>query len=550
MTSNAIKLDTVTRDIVALSKYLTPAQNRAIKARTGTAMTSALNAAFAAAIAAGAASAWCADGEYTLDGNGISIASPLIVEGTGPTKCIFRQTNPTGAFGIRFAYATLLQGGGLRGITIEAGDGWQTDGYQGSGCTGVGLALDNCNDLFKADNFQVCNFDYGITVKGCYNTEFGGAGSRVLYFTQRGVQIDGSPNLTSGGNPVVGAGNTFTIGKISNNGFTGTNTGSRGIELLSSGGEFFVGKIDITGCANGVVIQPPAGRQVAYAHFTTVLCDTSLYDAWLIDATDGDIVAVTCNGCWGAFSTDGAGLKTMGANLDGFEWNGGNLRENGFQGWVHSGGSNVWLDGVQIASNGKKTSNTYPGVQVAGGVSNWGVTDCRIGNFASGASPQAEGIKIDSGLSQNFTILGNDLNNAGAGKVAIANGSSLLNWTISGNLPKLAVGNNSSDTVETNGTATSTASATFARTLAGTARVARTIRVSTSAAPSAGKSFIYTLWVDGVAQAFTLTISDANTSGSATGAIIISAGSLYELRLTNSGSPSAADHYWSVVAEA
>ncbi len=535
-----------TRDIVSVFDWLTDAQRADVRARTGAlgaALAVALNAAVPAAIAAGATDIWFPSGSYVINNtSGLVTVDPVVLRGGGPQKTIIRQTNSAGD-GVSFAYPTLKQGGGIVGMTVEAGAGWQSGGFQGVGSTGVGIQLQNANDVFLSQNISVNNFDYSITVKGCYQSTW--ENFRCLYFTQRGIQVDVSP--TDG---TIGAGNRFAFGKVSNFGFAGTASGSFGVELRAGGGDFFGPFIDITGCGSGWVIKPPTGQQVLYASFTECYGDTSVFDNWVFDGTDGKVWATTCTACWAAFAAGGAGIKTLGSQLDGLQWNGGNLRENGHQGWIHSGGSNVYLDGVFVMSNGKAASNTYPGVQIAGGVSDWAVTNCRIGNGMSSLTTQAEGIKIDAGLSQNFVISNCNLTAPGSGKVPIANGSSLLNWEISGNLPKLAVGTNTSDALPVTGTQTSTIAATFARTKASRSAVISEFSVTAGAAPGGGNAFIYTVWVNGVAQPMTGTMSGSDTTLTVTAnPVPITKGDIYELRLTNTGSPSTTDHVWYVLGE-
>ena len=535
MQSNASKLGESNYLTVRLSKYLTKTQNRAIRLKTGLDLTSALNTAFATAIAEGASSIELQDGEYVISGSGIVLTSPLVLIGTGPTKCIIRQTNASGS-GVSFDYSTLKQGGGIRGITVEAGAGWQSSGFAGSGSTGVGILVKNANDLFFAEDFAVNNFDYSILTQGCYQTRW--QNFRVLFFTARGIQVDKS-TLTQG------AGNLFAKGKVSNFGFTGVVNGSRGIDLQDGGGDFFE-TIDVTSCGNGVVVAPITGRQVLYPRFTNVLADTSVFDNWLFDGTNGKVWEVTCTACWGAYSTDGSGLKTQGSNLIGLQWNGGQLRENGLYGWINGGGSSLHLDTVRIVHNSKKTSNTTAGVVIAGGVSNWVLSNSRIGNDGTSTAVQADGIKIDAGVSQDFIVSSNDLRNPGAGKVGLANGSSTLSWITTGNLPLQAVGNNVSDSVSLNGTkdaVSEDATTSLGKNLVFRSGVLSQFYVKTAAAPGVGQSFTYTVYVNGSSTSMTAVISGTSTEVSAiANPQTLTKNDAVELRVTTSSGAAVTSH--------
>lgn len=538
--SNVQKL----RDIVDASLFLTPAQARDVKNRTGLlAVSAALTAGLAAASAAGASDAYFASGNWTLNGSGVQITSPIILRGAGPQKTILRQTNATGN-GVTFAYPSLLQGGGLNGLTVEAGAGWQTSGFTGVGSTGVGVALENANDLFLATDFSVNNFDYGITVKGCFQSRW--ENFRVLFFTLRGVQVDRST-------ATQGAGNLFTHAKISNFGFGGTASGSRGIELRDGGGDYFT-TLDVTSCGNGIVVAPPTGQQVLYTRFTDVLADTSVFDNWLFDGTNGKVWETTCTACWGSFSTDGSGLNTMGAQLVGLQWNGGQLRENGLYGWIHGGGTNIQIDGARIVHNSKKTANTYSGAVVAGGVSEWAIRNCRIGNDGSSSFVQADGIKIDAGVSGDFIISGNDLRSPGAGKVGLVNGSSVLNWVVLGNLPLQAVGNNSSIAMSATGRLASAGAG--ATTSLGTSLVPRSavlsqFYVKADAAPGAAQTFTYFVWVNGVITTMTGVISGASdtTVSVLTNPQILTKNDVVDIRVTTSAGAAVTAHSFYMLQE-
>lgn len=497
-----------------------------------------------------------ADGESSLEfpagtykiSDELTVSSPLLLIGKGARRTVIRQTGAA-KNGINFNYASLATGGGVIGMTIEAGAGFLTGGFQGQGSSGIGISVQNANDLFVCERFAVHNFATGVKVAGCFYANFDIF--RILYCTTAGVILDRSVLTT-------GAGNTFRAGKISNFGFTGTNTASMGIQLLSSGGEFF-NVIDVTSFNNAVVAQPPAGKQVLYPFFDTVLADTSDSDGWVFDATNDKVWSVQCVNCWAGYSTNGAGMVTKGANLDSVRWIGGRLRENGKEGWHHQSGINCELVGTEVATNSKLTANTYDGILVDAGVSSWGVENCRIGNFASSLGGQANNIRIAAGASQAFRIIGNDLSNPGAGKVPLANGSSSLNYIISRNLPLQNQGANTSDKVSlTGGSITAPAAGLTGYLGAGgfvggvsdspymmnRAGLITEFYVAVGAAPGAGESFTYTVMKNGVATSMTGAISGTGVFSLyvTTNAFTVAVQDQISLRLVTSAAAVATKH--------
>lgn len=511
-----------------------------------------------AAINAGAGRVHFPAGTYIIS-SAIVIASPVVLWGDGSKASIIRQTN-SAANGLDFNFPTYVQGGGVEGISIEAGAGWMTAGFQGAGSTGIGIRVKNSNGKFVAKDYGVHNFNTAVSVNGCFYTWWSNA--EHLYSTTAALVVDTSDGTDVGS---IGAGNSFTDSKYSNFGFSGTNTGSVGIKLLSSGGDFFRG-IDATTFNNAVLVQPSAGKQVLYSFFDSVLADTCISDSWTFDGTSGNVWSAQCVGCWGAYSTNGAGLVTKGVNLDSVRWTGGRLRENGREGWSHQGGKNVSLVSTEVAANSKLTSNTYDGIAVSAGVSNWCVESCRIGNFASSLSGQANGISIAAGASDSFRIIGNDLTVAGAGKVPISNGSSSSNFIISKNIPIQSVGTNTSDRVGLSGGSAGTpaAAATHYLGAAGTYAavnanpfVASKIGVvsgfyaAVSAAPGAGQTFTYTVYKNGSATGMTGQISGAGSFAVSisSGAFTVAQNDLVAMQLVTSAGASLAIHFFSIYLE-
>ena len=516
-------------------------------------------AAIQKAIDSTAASIYFPAGNYKISAV-LSITSPTILHGDGPKSSVIRQTSAS-ADGVYFNFPSLVQGGGVLDLSVESGAGWVTSGFQGSGSTGIGIRLKNSNGKFVANNYGVHNFDTSVSVNGCYYTLWSKA--EHLYATTRTLIVDTSDGTSSGN---IGAGNSFVESKYSNFGFSGTNTGSSGINLVASGGDFFRG-LDATSFNNAVLVQPTTGKQVLYSFFDSVLADTCISDSWVFDGTNAKVWSMQCVGCWGAFSTNGAGLVTKGSNLDSVRWTGGRLRENGLQGWSHQGGLNVEIVSVEIAANSKLTPNTYDGVLVAANVSSWGIESCRIGNYASTLTGQANNIAISAGTSQNFRVIGNDLSNAGAGKVAFSNGSSSLNFVVINNLPIQSVGTNTSSRVALNGTSAAPV-ASGSTVFLGSAGnyisananpfvivkpgIVTGFYTGVSVAPGTGESFTFTVFNNGVATSMTGQISgNASFSVSTSSdAFTVAPNDFVTMRLVTSSGAALSLHFFAIYLEA
>lgn len=364
--------------------------------------------------------------------NDITVSSPIVFVGEGSRVSWIRQTNAT-ASGVRWIGP--MRGGGIRHLTVQAGAGFVGSNFSGVGSVGVGVLLTDVY-FFNADDFAIYNFDFGLVKNatplngGSWTNKF--TNFDIRFFSGDGIQID--PTSTFAG-ANIGGDNFFSKFVISNVGFTGSATGSTCLHIFASGGDMY-DTGDISSCAIGVNHTSMIGSSIVAGKFSNIYSDTNIDAAWVFDGTNGLIYDFDCNSCWGSYTTNGPGLITRGAGLTNFKWNGGELLENGTNGWHHEGGSNVYVRSASIARNSKLLTNTSAGVLIDANVSSWGVQGSIIGNFGpTVAWEQAEGISIAAGTSNDFTVTGNDLSNPGTGKVGFANGSTGTRTQVSLNLP-------------------------------------------------------------------------------------------------------------------
>ncbi|MFZ9585761.1 MAG: glycosyl hydrolase family 28-related protein, partial [Pseudohongiellaceae bacterium] len=498
-------------DFVNVMDFMTATQRADVRAGTSLVdVTAATQAAITSAISRGKGALWFPAGNYRISSE-LLLTSPLMLIGASPKHTIIRQVG-TAANGVVFDFPTLVQGGGVMNLSIEAGTGWLTGGSQGVGSSATGLVVAKSNGLFLAQNFGVHNFANGIWIFGCYYAQF--FNFQVFYCDANGIVVD-----KSGVTP--GAGNFFCDAKVSNFGFTGSGL-ANGIIIVASGGDFFK-SMDVTSFNAGIVLRPTTGYNVLYCFFDSVLADTSVASNWEFDGTDGKVWSIGLNNCWASFATNANGVTVKGAEVDSIRWTGGRIRENGDYGVQLQSGVNIEFVNVEISANSKSAANTFAGVRVEANVSEWAFIGCRIGNVASTLTGQADGIEIAVGTSQNFRIIGNDLRGAGAGKVPIKNGSTVNNWIISDNLPLQTTATNASNRVALSGGSAGTVAAgstvyvgragSYASAAGNPFAIARQGLVtgfyaSVTVEPGAGQTFTYTVFKNGVATSMTGQIAD------------------------------------------
>jgi hypothetical protein len=498
-------------------------------------------AAIQAAINSGAAKIYLPAGTYKITAALSVTTSAVLFVGDGAAKTFILQTSAT-ADGIYFNHSSYLVGGGVQDLSIHAGSLFNTN----TGSTGNGIRLRKANGGFSCTRIDVQAFATGIRVAESFYAKF--QDFQVLYAQNYGVICD----TPSGGTP--SAGMFFSKGKISNFGFTGTNTSSVGIAVKQSGGDFF-DTIDVTTFNTAVQVQPTGSDVVAYLFMNQVLADTSVTDGWDIDGTSANITACEFVECWAGYQTNGHGVRIR-SGVDGINWSGGRIRENGKHGVLIEGGSNISFVNTQIAKNSKLTTNTYHGVSITGG-SSVALASCRIGNFASGLThEQADGVNIAVTFAGRIQITGCDVSNPGTGKSGIANNSAVLPL-MTANLPR-QVGynptNSSNFPLMTNGTvaaATTTyigrnaqqsveADTFFSVPISG---VVSRIRLQVENAPGAGQTYTYTLRKNTADTALTGTISGAASFEVISyGAITVSDGDVLTIKLVTSAGATATRH--------
>lgn len=523
--------------------------------------TAAIQAAVDAVTAAGGGILFFPAGQYLITTH-ILIAAPnvlLVGEGAGAT--IIRQTTAT-ADGLSFIYPVPFSlpsggnppsGGGVLFLTVEAGDGFFSNEFSGTGSSGVGIYVRNAYDNFQVDNVSVHNFATGCALYFCSHTRW--RSLRVLFCATAALFLDSTEDG-------FGGANSFESVKLSNNGFADSSVGSCGIIIRESYGEWVRGA-EVKAFDRGVVVDPDLEpvlgnpKQVFFLVFDSVFVDGSLSHAWEFDGTVGFIYNVQCSNSAGNYSLDGHGLYVHGANVDLVSWRGGLLRENAWHGiYLEDDVVNTDIANTAIVSNGTGGTNVYSGVSVAADVDQFSISNCRIGNL-SFFGEQKYGVEIAAGTSANFIISGNDLSSNITAPLALGTSSNL--YVVANNLPLQSPGLNVSNTMTFSGGSGTTIAAGSTRYLGsgdhaefsgdrpiviGKLGVVLTIYAAASAAPGVGQTFTYALMKNGVATSMTFTISGASaTSGqSSSNSVAVAPTDYIELRVITSAGAAVAKH--------
>lgn len=207
--------------------------------------------------------------------------------------------------------------------------------------------------------------------------------------------------------------------------------------LLTHCSGVYATSIDVLSCINnGIASFPATGHIVSACFFTAVLADTTTNgNGFAFFNNGGKISDINLVNCWGSSCfLDGL---VCGTNCDGILISSSRFINNRRNGIYLQGGTNYTITGNQIGMNSMSGSGAYHGIAIASNISHFTIEN----NFSGGPlgkigaiSPnlQGYGILINSGASNLYNIIGNDLTGNVSG--GISNGSSSTGRHIYGNL--------------------------------------------------------------------------------------------------------------------
>lgn len=271
------------------------------------------------------------------------------------------------------------------------------------------------------------------------------------------VQINGSATASCIGIEINSPnfGDFYIDHVLANN----TNSGGAGLQVgtgLSLLASLFtcVSNCDFVGWKNGIAVAPVAGTAVTWTYMTNVLCDTCSASGLLISSatTTSSIRGFFSTNCWYSTNNQDASpaghggveinVVTGGATCDDIRFVAAEVINNGAHGVICTGTGVTAIRefamlNSTIMGNGTKTANTYDGVQVGAGQSNFRIFGNRIGgNFNTFTVQQRYGVNVPAGASNNYLIKNNDVsgNTTGNNTAAIFDGGTGISKDTTPNL--------------------------------------------------------------------------------------------------------------------
>lgn len=313
-----------------------------------------------------------------------------------------------------------------------------------TGSTGDMVALSSSVDGFAVDNFAIYQTGTPNTAGSAINTN--GADSvtisNMLFVNQfvdvnvnsSSIKVSIQQTLHSQTN-----GSATSVGILVSNGAAGdtyigpdvvmSNTGAtrrRASVEIAESGHYEVTQANLTGAAQGILIDPAAGKIVAFGFHTNVLCDSCTANGMTLNAATATstIKNIKSVNSWysGTISGGGAGVVTTGAAggiINGVTFTTDRFLNNQTHGFQHGFGTDFRWSDCDMKGNSAALANTSDGLNVAAGVSNWSINGGKYGGSDTAITGnQRYGIFVAPGAGDNIKIGPDDLTGNSTGPLS------------------------------------------------------------------------------------------------------------------------------------
>lgn len=211
-------------------------------------------------------------------------------------------------------------------------------------------------------------------------------------------------------------GNDFYLSRIvADNGTPATGNGI----FISGGDALIADHCDFLHFANGLLIEPTAGRTSEWHFLDSMIFDSCTNDGIHIGGA-GDVLGATFVNCW-ASSCSGHGVYTGGGAgaVQGITITSSRFIANGKHGMdIALPTTRVSLAENLLVSNSQSASTTYDGIRVEAGITHIEIIDNHAYNGLGQTSTQAYGVRFASGATDYLVLDGNDFSGNVTGEVS------------------------------------------------------------------------------------------------------------------------------------
>jgi len=287
--------------------------------------------------------------------------------------------------------------------------------YSSSGPSGLTVYCDNC---WRTTFWHVIFGDPGTP--HLFSTGIWANGGNQIFVEESQFNLTASQGMY-----FTGTGDVYLSNLEINDDSGDTNT--TGVVFDSGVGGIYATNVNVTSGETGFLFEntQAGGIVPKFGFFTNCLADTLNGVGWDFEAA----ASMRLTNSWAATGFYGIIAKAV----DGLSITDSRIYNNSQAGiWLDTGATDVTIKDSTITANSRTTPGADPGVLVAAGVGRFQILDNQIGATDGFGSTQSYGVLINTGSSDNFMIVGNDLQNNITGEYA--NGGTGVHTVIASNL--------------------------------------------------------------------------------------------------------------------
>ena len=334
----------------------------------------------------------------------ISSGNMLLYGSNGGTTSIVQYTSTANLF-------TIANGGSpVNQVTLRA---LQLK-YANTSPSGLTIYCNNCwrtafRQLIFGDPSTPHLFSTGIWANGgnqifVEDSQFNLTASQAMYFT--------------------GTGDVY-LSNLEVNDYS-SDTTTTGVVFDTGVGGIYAVNVNVTSGETGFLFEnTQSGAPPNYGFFLNCLADTLNGEGWDFESA----TSMRLTNSWAATGFYGIIVKSV----NGLSITDSRIYNNSQAGiWLRSGATDVTIKSSTITHNSRSSSGSNPGILIDAGVGRFQITDNEIGAADGFGATQSYGIVISSGASDNFMMVGNDLQNNVTGE--LSNGATGTHTVVANNL--------------------------------------------------------------------------------------------------------------------
>ena len=218
-----------------------------------------------------------------------------------------------------------------------------------------------------------------------------------------------NPEVTTGTGIVINGGNNHFLDKVLV--YSTSTQPLYGLQLLATD-SCWVDNSHFLSTGYGIIANPATTTVQRLTVNNTAVASCTNDGVYINPAAGGTVQGVRFSALRSSLNSgNGINVGTTGT-VTGSQLHGCQILDNALAGVNIQNTSSTYslIDGCYIGGNSTSSSGTLSGIKIAANVNSFDIRTCRIGKLPTSAATQKYGIEIAAGTSNNYAIIGNDLN--------------------------------------------------------------------------------------------------------------------------------------------